>query len=352
MMWQASRGGVQRLFSQAFGSQLRRNMSSGVIAMGVNMLVLAISYPLYLRFLGYEKYGLWLVLATVLGFAQLGMLGIRQAIMKLVAEEYGRDNLVGVQSYVAMAWAVLSFTGTFVLIAILLFKGQIIAAFRLSPENAELALRLLPYMGFLSIYVFLVDALAATLAGLARMDLCNYTQTIGRIFAVGISMLLLYLGCGVVSLLIGNALSYVVINIISLVFIRRQAKMRFLRLGNWDWQRFKKPLSFGGNVFGGSLMNRLLDPFNKLMLSRYAGVASVPVYDIAFRGSMQIRALGDAGFRAIMPEISRIGANMTAQTHERIVAINRRAVKLIIICGVPMFAVLFTFAHVLLKFWL
>jgi hypothetical protein len=62
--------------------------------------------------------------------------------------------------------------------------------------------------------------------------------------------------------------------------------------------------------------------------------------------------LMEAGLRAFVPEISRIGANMTPQAHERIAAINRRAMKLIIICGVPVFGILFTFAPVLLKFWL
>jgi hypothetical protein len=31
-------------------------------------------HPIYLHFLGYEKYGVWLVLATVLTFVQLGNL--------------------------------------------------------------------------------------------------------------------------------------------------------------------------------------------------------------------------------------------------------------------------------------
>lgn len=54
-------------------------MVSGVAATVVNVVVLAIAYPMYLHFLGYEKYGVWLVLATVLSFAQLGNLGVGQA---------------------------------------------------------------------------------------------------------------------------------------------------------------------------------------------------------------------------------------------------------------------------------
>jgi len=73
------------MIKKLFRSQLRINMASGVAATIINIAVLAVGYPIYLHFLGYEKYGVWLVLATVLSFAQLGNLGIGQAVMKLVA---------------------------------------------------------------------------------------------------------------------------------------------------------------------------------------------------------------------------------------------------------------------------
>jgi hypothetical protein len=46
---------------------------------------LAVGYHIYLHLFDYEKYGVWLVLATVLSFAQLGNPSIGQAVMKLVA---------------------------------------------------------------------------------------------------------------------------------------------------------------------------------------------------------------------------------------------------------------------------
>lgn len=99
-------------------------------------------------------------------------------------------------------------------------------------------------------------------------------------------------------------------------------------------------------------MNMLLSPFNKLMLSRYAGVSSIPAYEIAFRGSMQVRALVEAALRALMPEISRIGANMTFEAKARIAVINKQSVKLILLAGAPLFCGVFIFAGVLLKVWL
>ena len=340
------------MFKKLFSSQLRLNMASGVVVTVINAVALMTAFPIYLHFLGYEKYGVWLVLTTVLSFAQLGNLGISQAVMKLVAEEHGRGDIEGIQRYVTTGLALLCLSSSFVLIVILVFKTQIIAAFKLSDENAQTTLWLLPYIGILSIYVFIVQALNATLSGLGRMDLANYIQSLGRIVAVTVAVILLYYGQGIKSLLIGNSLSYMFIHIASLICIRRTARIRILRLRNLDFQRSKRILRFGSAVFGGSLIAMLFSPFNKLMLSRYAGVSAIPIFEIAFRGSMQVRGLVEAGLRALMPEISRISANMTRNAIDKISRTYRRGMKLIFLFGIPMYGILIIFIPLLLRLWL
>ena len=126
----------------------------------------------------------------------------------------------------------------------------------------------------------------ATLSGLGRMDLANYIQTGGQIVMVTISAFLLYSGWGVKSLFIGNMLSYLFIHIVSLVCIHRIIQIHLLQIENFDISRCKRLLNFGGGIFGGSLASMLISPFNKLMLSRYVGVSSIPVYEISFKLSM------------------------------------------------------------------
>mgnify|MGYP001065930330 CR=1 FL=1 len=352
MIWQALRDSVQRLTTQVFGSQLRLNMTSGLVTTAINAVVLAIAYPIYLHFLGYEKYGVWLVLATILGFAQLGELGIGQAVMKLVAEEHGRGNIDGIQRYVTTALALLCFSGTVALTAILIFKTQIIAVFKLSDDNAKVVLWLLPYIGCLSIYVFIVQALNATLSGLGRMDLANYIQSIGRVVAITVAATLLYRGMGIESLLIANSLSYAFIHILSLICIWRIAHIRLLRMDNLDVQRGKRIVHFGGAVLAGTVVSMLGSPFNKLMLSRYVGVASIPVYEICYSGAIMVRNLIETGFKALMPEISRISGNMTRHAKDRITQIYRRAMRLIFLFGIPIYGVMLILATPLLRIWL
>lgn len=343
---------TSKIFKQMFGSQLRRNMSSGIIRSVINICVLLVSYPLYLHYLGYEKYGVWLVLATVLTFAQMGNLGITQAVTKLVAEEHGRGDRRGIESYVSMAMMVLVATGALILVTILVFKAQIIAVFRLSVENQAIASWLLPCIGLLSLYVFVVQTLNSTVMGLGRMDLANYLQMVSRITAITVVVWLLSAGRGIEGLLIGNTLSYVVIHIGSLFFIRRITRLHFFRISSWDRRRLGRLFQFGGGVFGSSLVGMLVGPFNKLMLSRYAGVATVPVFEIAFKGAVQVRALVESGLRALMPEISRLSGVGTVHAWDRIRAVNRRAIRLILLGGLPVYGALFIGAEILLRLWL
>ncbi|MHC4166563.1 MAG: lipopolysaccharide biosynthesis protein [Planctomycetota bacterium] len=153
-----------------FHSQLRINMASGMITAVINAGILAISYPIYLHFLGHEQYGLWLALSVVLTFAQFGNLGIGPAVTKFVAEDYGRGDIEGIQHYVTTAIALLCLSGTIILVLILILKRQIVALFGLSDENARKALWLIPYIGVLSTYVLIIQVFKATLSGLGRMD--------------------------------------------------------------------------------------------------------------------------------------------------------------------------------------
>jgi O-antigen/teichoic acid export membrane protein len=339
------------MIRKLFSSQLRINMVSGVATTIVNTIVMMLGYPVYLHFLGYEKYGVWLVLSVVLTFAQLGNLGIGPAVMKLVAEEYGRGNTEGIQRYVTTALWTLSVTGCIALVVIILLAKPIIGLFKLGPENASLAEHFLPYMGILTVYAFLIQILTATLSGLGRMDQANYWDSACRAISLGVVAVLLILGYGIVSLLIGMAINYLLIHVTSVLLIRRIVNLQILKF-NWDAKRFRNLVSFGGAVLGGSLVSMLFSPFNKLILSRYAGISTIPVYEIAFTGSMQVRGLIEAAFRALVPEISRIGANMTSQLKHRISQLNRLAMKLIFIFGVPIYAALIVFAPQLLKVWL
>jgi len=353
-------------------SQLRRNVASGIVAAGLDLVVLAVSYPVYLHFLGYERLGLWFALVAVVMVAQLGNFGVTHAVTKLVAEEHGRGDLRGAQSFVLTGVLFVLTPGTVAAVAIVLFRGQILSLLRLSTEQVEVVAGLMPFIALLCVYALSVDALNGALAGMGRMDQTSLCQVLARVVLAGVSIVLLVCGFGIEGMLIATFASYVVRHAATHLLLRRLG-LRVFRWSNFDLARLRRILGFGMNVFGGSLASLLLAPFNRLVLTRYAGPAAVPVLDIAFNGCARLRMLLTGGLAALMPEVSRLSARPSedwlepgesvsaaggtlpasqASLRERIVTVNRRALRLILFLGVPGYALLFLLAEAGLKLWL
>jgi O-antigen/teichoic acid export membrane protein len=109
---------------------------------------------------------------------------------------------------------------------------------------------------------------------------------------------------------------------------------------------------FGGWLFAGSILGMLVTPLNKIMLSRYAGVAALPVFEIAFTSSMKVRGLLDSGLRAMMPEMSRVSATLGAGAGDRARELMRTGLRLIAQVGIPIYVIAILFITPLLHLWL
>jgi len=138
----------------------------------------------------------------------------------------------------------------------------------------------------------------------------------------------------------------------SLICIKRINRLRFIRISNICMVYGREILVFGSQLFGGSIVAMLLVPFNKLIISRYIGVASVPIFEITFNGSMQIRGVVDSGLRAIVPEISRVSADITEKSLEKIKELNRKCIKFIAMAGSALYGLIIVFLPWLLQLWL
>jgi O-antigen/teichoic acid export membrane protein len=338
---------VRRLLA----SQLRRNIICGNLAALIAVLINVIAYPGYLHFLGYKGFGVWLALGIVITAAQIGNLGVPNAVAKIVAERYGGGDIQGVRTCVTNALLVVALLGVIAATGVWLVRDQFVAALGFDIEHRHLARILLPYIGALTAYAMWVDAFNATLAGLGRMDITSVTQGTTQALGVMVSLVLLAAGHGIESLLAGTVVGYLALNIATATSVRRILAMPVIDITTIRWVEAARIIRFGGWLFGGAVANLSFSPLNKLMLARYAGVGVLPVYEIAFTGAMRIRGLIESGLRALMLEVSSaVGAGPA-----RALAADRkvtRAFYLTLWCGLAIFSVLAVFSGPLLRVWL
>lgn len=339
------------MWKQLFGSQLRRNMVSGVVYLAGNVIVLLVSYRVYIALLGYEELGLWFVLATVLTFAQLGNLGIRQALMKLVAEHVDDDDRTMVRELMGTATVILGAVALFICMAVSVLRAPIADAFGLSAREGALAQDILPWVALLSGYVLVVEVQSGVLSGAGRMDLSNYMTLGGRVLAFAGSVIGVMAGLGLWGLLIGNAVGWVAAHLAYIVAVRRLLRVGPLCLSDVRRERVKTLLGFGSPLMLGSVINMFLNPFNKLMISRYVGLSAVSVFELATQGANQVRGVAGAGLQALVPETSRLRASGGAG-RERLRDLSKRISKLLLVGGGLAYAAMFLLGPFLFELWL
>jgi len=334
------------------GSQLRMNVLSGFLATGLGVIVTALKYPLYLRFLDYEVYGSWLMLATLLGMAQLGMLGIGPAITKLVAEELGVGDHDAIEKYISTAIVTLLSSGLIIVSVILLLKPHVLNLLGFEGSSLVIGETYLMYMCLLTVLVFLYQAINATVAGLGRMDIANYSQTFLQLLPLLISVPMLIAGKGVASLLVGNVFAYIFVSIANIFFISKIFKIKIFAFSNISIIYFKKLMGFGIPVFGSSVAVIFFLPVTKIFVSNFIGIAAVPVYEVASRATTQVLGLFNMAFKSLMPELSRLSSEKTEQSLLRLASIKAKSYKVIVLGGGSLCTVLFVASPIIFNLWL
>ncbi len=226
----------------------------------MNVALAAAGYAIYLNYLGYRRFGLWLVLGMVLTETQIFKAGISPAQIKLVAETHARGDIERVRQYIGSAQLVLVCATLPLPIAVYALRNTLASFFRFQGDDAAVFLQLLGPMMLFLVYILMVDSLTSSIGGLGRMDLSNYLTAFAQGLALITSTFLLRAGYGITGLLVGQIASYVMLHIASLVILHRLCGFSFNGQLRWHRSAARDVVRTGSWLFGSSLVSLLLDP--------------------------------------------------------------------------------------------
>src|SRR3984957_323827 len=67
-----------------------------------------VTVPLTLKYLGNERFGLWMTISSVLAMAAFADFGVGNGVLNTVAKAYGKDDVEGIRKAVSSGFAVLN----------------------------------------------------------------------------------------------------------------------------------------------------------------------------------------------------------------------------------------------------
>lgn len=332
-------------------SQLARNIASGPIVSATTASLMAVSYPFYIGRLGYRTYGIWIALSVIISMAQLGNLGMSQALVKRVAENFTGRQFEEIGRFYTSAVAAIWLVAVVLFCGLYLMKAQLLSLLGLSRVDAARYASLATGVFALSVTTFTVEIMTAILSGIGRIDLYNYTQLTIQGTAVITSVVLLVAGHGIEGLLCGQGLGYAAGLIFSLLLIKNKLPVWPLRAGFFSVAHLRMLLGQGSLLFTSWGLSLLFHPVIKIALARSGHFSELPIYEIAVNLSMRVRNLFESGQRALMPEASRL-ASAGSSPGMRIKPLIQSAVKGLLVAATPVYCILFAFAGPLTQLWL
>jgi len=305
----------------------------------MNIVLTLLSYPLYLRYLGYEQFGVWLLLSTIVAFIQLTNLGLGPALTSLVAEAKGRGDTAAVEGYSSSAGTVLLLVGLLAASVAWIASNPVLALARLQGEPLRIATRLFPWAGLLSVTALLAQASTGVLAGLGRIDVSNYLDSCSRLVALAVSLVLLRSGWKVEALISGAIVAQLLLVSGAQLATSQLCGMRSFCVVGVKTQWLAQLWLRASGLTLGSAVGLLIHPFNRFAMARWSGIESVPVYEIAYSGAMQIRSVFEAGGRALVPAVSQARGAAGSAAVEQIERLQWRVTRLFLLAAGPIFLI-------------
>lgn len=329
--------------------QLKKNSFWGIGRSVVSTLVFAVSYPLYLGYLGLEVFGVWVMLMAVVAYLQLGSLNLPQAAAKFISESLVKKDATALCQYSSTLIGTIFGIGMVIMLLTYFSKEALSHLFKF-PETLQPQIANLFFLtAVLTLQALVTETLGGMVSGAGRMDQVFQADILCRLVTLPLSLVLLHWHFNLLALFYGNIVGYLFYGVLMIVFTRRNLGFLPLSWRYMSWPQFCRMLRFTGPLFGGSLFSCLLQPFNRLLLGAMISPAAATIYDIADRASQVIRSHAEGGLRPLMPQISGLSA-MAAEEEVRLLSL--RAVQTILFWATPLFIMFYAAIDYVLPFWL
>lgn len=339
--------------SRILKKQIGRNMLSGAFRMILNAGILFVSFPIYISFLGYETYGIWVLLNVFISFAQLGSLGIDSAIVAIIAEKNIKNEIDEIKSFFFHGMLMVLITGCIVGLTFLLFSGRILTFLKISLEHRSLAEGLIPYIFSISVCYLVLQVVYGAISGLNRIEIVNLLGLLNRLISTIVTISLLFLNRGFISLVIGSFIGVVFVFCLSFIFLSKKISGFFdLSSIQIEPTYLKELLTIGGGILSANLIDMFIQPITKIIITRWIGLSSVSLYEIVYNASIQLKSFFVVITKSIVPEIRGLICTGKKESIIQAERLLKKTTFFVVCIGVCLYGLLFSFSEFLFQFWL
>ncbi len=313
------------------------------VVIGANFFIL---YKFLLHTIGVEKLGLWSVVvaaASLTGFANLGLAG---GVVKFVAQYIAREDHKSVVELVETAF--LSLAIILGVILLLLYPviqyvlGSIVPAIVL--KDAQ---QILPFAMLALWITTLGQVFQSGLDGFQRIDTRSIFLMANESFYTGLCFFLVPKFA-----LMGLAMAYLfrsaTLLVGSNILLKRLLPALSFLPRRWSSLLFKEMFGYGIKFQIISIVQIILDPITKSLMTKFGSLSMTGYYEMAYRMVTQLRGVLVYANSVIVPVV----ADLKERTSDTISRVYLGSFKLLLFLSLPFYGIMIALIPAISQIWI
>ena len=316
----------------------------------VNAVILVLATPVYLKGLGVELFGVWVLVNTVLGMGGMFSFGMGQATLKFVSKYSALGDTEQVKATIRGTWGIYLGLGIFggsliALLSPLLFSHL----FKVDSSYETVAAQALAFAGIGLPVIFSNNVFDCSLKGFERYDYASNANIVVNVLRHSLQVCAILLGFSLIAL-VGIAILSQLIGLgIKVFVVRRKLLPGLIVLPTFTHAHYREIFSFSFYSWLSNLMGVARNNGDRLIIASMLGASAVGYYDIAQRILVQVYNVTSRAFGYLFPYASRM---YEQGDMKKLRESYDRATAIISVLSVAMILPLFVYAHDILRVWL
>ncbi len=282
-----------------------RNASYSTLDHAWLIILWAISTPIFIRNLGEDAFGIWILISSLVGMGAVFSFGFGEATVRFVSKYHTESDPDRVTKVVEVSLTLYAISGAFFGGLVFVLSPWIAtSAFDLPPELQQETLvgfRIASYVVFITAFL---KTLEAVINGFQRYDITARVGMVLRGAILLVNVWLALIGYTVSVLVMVTAIGLTLQTAICYWIVRRHFVHRFRLLSRPDGDTTMEILRFGFQIWlqmvGGALSNTL----DRFLVGGIVSPAAAGVYAVCLQLSQQIHLLLTRALAYLLPAAS------------------------------------------------
>ncbi len=271
--------------------QYSRNIFSGYTALAIRAVVTFFLTPFFIRALGDDSFGLFMLAVALLNYTTVLDLGLKQALIYFVAGSLGRNDFDSINSHLQSAFVVYLASALAVLGTAYVFSFFAADYFEIPENLLGPARTVILLVGLDTAVNFAFAGWGGSLGAFHRYDLANGLIIAENIIRAVLLVLVLKSGGGLTAFAAVFPAVSLARNLAGMVLLKRKFPTLIFGLGHIGREAFRRLFHYGRTSFIISVAWLLIVNMDNILAGYFLGTASVTYYALALTIIVSLRQI-------------------------------------------------------------